>query len=88
MFWFIPVSRLIEVLSTNRFKNGKAFLLCAIMYEICMYVYVLELRLSMAFKLGKEEKFYENAEGPNPAENPAISWSDCWPDCGAVLKKI
>ena len=83
MFWFIPVSRLIEVLSTNRFKNGKAFLLCAIMYEICMYVYVLELRLSMAFKRN-EEKFYENAEGPNPA----ISWSDCWPDCGAVLKKI
>ena len=80
-------SRLIEVLFTNRFKNGKALLLCAIMYELCMYVYVLEVQLSVAIKLGKEEKFCENAEGPNPAGNPASSWPDCWPDCGAVLNK-
>ena len=48
-----------------------------------MYVYVLEVRLSVAIKLGKEGKFFEKAEGPNPAGNPASSW----PDCCAVLKK-
>ena len=73
-------------LLTNRSIPQKVSLLCAIVCEICKFVYVLELQLSVAIKLG-EKKNFEKEAGPNPAGNPASSWPDCWPDCCAVLKK-
>ena len=59
------------------FKQRKVSLIRVFVCEICIYVYVLEVRLSVAIKFGKEEKFCERIEGPNPAENPASSWPDC-----------
>ena len=40
--------------------------------EIRIHVYVLEVQLFVAVELGKEEKFCEKTEGPNPAGNPAV----------------